>query len=313
MTRQKGSPKRKRLSEEQVQEMLRLRRQGQSVKVIAEAIGCHRQTVRLHLQEKRGDILAEEARKQVLIEELRGHFQELANGVPVSLRWRLDASRSESTTGFQPLRLPGPISLAGRLGWPGLGATNYTVYEWWRMHNPLPKVKHLTQALREHTKDSDLWVHWDSWRKEVADYETLSRQLGLWVSDETEPERWKKIDPEYMESVRRWLFGNILLKTSGAAREELEGRERDLITPAGDLVARAKDSASRQALQEYLYGILEEAEQQSQWSELESATAQLKEVEKQKKLKDIIGKIDSALDGIELMRAFPGHCHLCPV
>ena len=63
------------------------------------------------------------------------------------------------------------------------------------------------------------------------------------------------------------------------------------------MVARAADSASRQALQEYLDGILKEAEQQPQWGELESATAQLKEGEKQKKLKDIADKISSALDG----------------
>ena len=104
-----------------------------------------------------------------------------------------------------------------------------------------------------------------------------------------------------------------MAKTSGAEKERLEGRGRDLITPAGEVVARAADSASRQALEEYLNGILEEAEQQPQWSALESATAQLREGEKQKKLKDITDKISSALDGMELMRAFPGHCHVCPV
>ncbi|GAH90912.1 unnamed protein product, partial [marine sediment metagenome] len=45
----------------------------------------------------------------------------------------------------------------------------------------------------------------------------------------------------------------------------------------------------------------------------ESATAQLRDGEKQKELKDIADKISSALDGIELMRAFSGRCHLCPV
>jgi len=173
--------------------------------------------------------------------------------------------------------------------------------------------KNLIQALREHTKDSDLWVHWDSWRKEVADYETLSRQLGLWVHTKTEPERWQKIDPEYMDKVRWWLYGNILLKTSGANYKELVGSGRDLTTPAGDLVARAEDSASRQALQEYLDGIRKEAEQQPQWSALESATAQLRDGEKQKKLNDIIDKINFALRDIELMHAFPRHRQFCPV
>jgi len=319
-TRGIGPTKKARLTDEQVTEMMRLKREGKSISAIARIIGCHRQTVRMHLREKHGDIVAEEARKQVLIEELRGHFQNLANFVQL-LKVHLDASPSEGgyrsypTTGVM-VRSPGPISSTGRLGLPGPGSAKHMVYEWGRMYNLLPRDKHLIQALREHTKDSDLWVHWDNWRKEVADYENLSWQLLLWVIDKTEPERWQKIDPEYMDLVGRWLFGNILLKTSGADYERLEGRGRDLIITtlgAEEVVVRAADSASSQALQEYLNGILKEAEQQPQWSALESATAQLREGDKQKKLKDIIGKIDSALDGIELMRAFPGRCHLCPV
>jgi len=316
-TRGIGSKKKARLTDEQVTEMMRLKREGKSISAIARVIGCHRQTVRMHLREKHEDIVAEEARRQVLTEELRGHFQELANFVP-TLRVHLDASPSEGSGRSYPTtglftRLPVPISSAGRLGLPGPGSAKHTVHEWGRMYNLLPRDKHLIQALREHTKDSDLWVHWDSWRREVADYETLSWQLLLWVNDKIEPERWQKIDPEYMDSVKSWLYGNILLKMSGADYEKLEGRERDLITPAGEVVARAADSASRRALQEYLDGILKEAEQQPQRGALESAIAQLKEGENQKKLKDIADKISSALDGIELMRAFPGHCHLCPV
>ena len=310
--------KRPRVTDEQVGEMLRLKREGKTDTAIAKVLGIHRQTVGRYLKRRRNDILAEEVRKQVLIEELRSHFQELAQFTS-TLRPRLDASPSEGsesgypTTGFF-VRLPVPISSAGRLGLPGHpGSAKYTVHEWWRMYNLLPKDKQLIQALREHTKDSDLWVHWDSWRKEVADYETLCRQLGLWIYTKTEPKRWQEIDAEYMDKVRFWLLGNILLKTSGAAREELVGSGRDLTTPAGDLVARAENSANRQALQEYLYGILEEAEQQPQWSALESATAQLRQVEKQKKLRDIADKISAVLDDIERMRAFPGHCHLCPV
>ncbi|GAI99627.1 unnamed protein product, partial [marine sediment metagenome] len=273
---------------EEVVEMLRLKREGKKDTAIAKSLGIHRQTVGRYLKRRRNDIVADEARKQVLIEALRGHFQELAKLATASLKMRLDASSSEGSESGYPttgvfvglfVRFPVPISSAGRLGLPGPGSANYTVSEWGRMYELPERDKNLIQALWEHTKESDLWVHWDSWRKELADYETLSRQLGLWVHTKTEPERREKIDQEYMDKVRWWLFGNILLKTSGAAREELVGSGRDLTTPAGDLVARAEDSASRPALQEYLYGILEEAEQQSQWSALESITAQLKDAE----------------------------------
>jgi len=312
-----GKP-RPRITDQQISDMMRLQRQGKSISAIARAIKCNRQTVRVYLKERQADVLADEARKQVLIEALRGHFQELAKLATASLKMRLDASPSEGSESGYPttglfVRFPVPISSAGRLGLPGPGAANYTVSEWGRMYELPERDKNLIQALREHTKDSDLWVHWDSWRKEVTDYETLSRQLGLWVHTKTEPERWQKIDPEYLDKVRWWLYGNILLKTSGADYEELVGSGRDLTTPAGDLVARAEDSARRQALQEYLDGILKEAEQQAQWKALESATAQLKDAEKQKKLNDIIDKINFALLDIELMHAFPGHCQFCPV
>ena len=196
ITRGMGPKKKARLTDEQITEIMRLKREGKPISAIARIIGCHRQTVRMHLREKHGDIVAEEARKQILIEELRGHFQELAKFAP-TLRFHLDASPSEGSEGGYPstglfFRLPVPISSAGRLGLPGPGSANHTVSEWGRMYNLLPKDKHLIQALREHTKDSDLWVHWDSWRKEVADYETLSRQLLLWIIDKTEPERWQK-------------------------------------------------------------------------------------------------------------------------
>ncbi len=312
-----GKP-RPRITAQQISDMMRLQRQGKSISAIARALKCNRQTVRVYLKERQADVLVDEARKQIFIDELRSHFLELATLATATLKVRVDASPSEGSESAYPttglfVRLLVPISSAGRLGLPGPGSANYTVNEWGRMYELPERDKHLIQALREHIKDTDLWVHWDSWRKEVADYETLCRQLGLWIYTKTEPKRWQEIDAEYMDKVRFWLFGNILLKTSGADYEELVGSERDLTTPAGEVVARAEDSASRQALHEYLNGILKEAEQQPQWSALESATAQLKDGEKQKKLKDIADKISSALDVIERMRAFPGHCHLCPV
>lgn len=139
-----------------------------------------------------------------------------------------------------------------------------------------------------------------------------SRELLDWIVNKTKPDRCYKIDPEYVESVQWWLFGNVLLKTSGHDCEKPEIRGGALIAQgARGIIIQAADNAGAKILDEYLTSILQEAEQQPQWSALESAIAHLRE--KQPKLRDIIREIDSALDGIGLMYAFPGRCYLCPV
>jgi hypothetical protein len=100
----------------------------------------------------------------------------------------------------------------------------------------------------------------------------------------------------------------------GSEYEVLEQRGRELTTPgAREVIARAKDSAASKPLHDWLRDILKEAETLPEWAALEAATKEMRAAEKQKKLMGIIHKIDSALDGIALMRAFPGRCHLCPV
>jgi len=312
MVRKRGIRK-TRISEEQVKEMLRLHRQGMSISAIAQATGCHRQTVRAYLVERQADILADEVKKQVLVEELRNHFRELPDFAALGFKGHLDASVSESPGLAGPrVRTPGPISVAGSLGLPGSGSTLYESSEWSRMYLFPAKDTHLIQAIREHLRDSDLWLHWDAWRKEVVEYETPSRKLLEWVDARTEAERWQKIDPEHIDSVRWWLFGNILRKTSGAEYEKLETRGVEITTPGvRQVIARCLDGAKTKELYDWLMNTLDEAGKLPEWAALESASRQL--MDKQPTLKDNILKIDSALDGIALMRAFPGRCHLCPV
>ena len=69
MVKRKTPRQRARITEEQVHEMMRLQRQGQSIQSIARAMGCHRQTVRMHLKEKEGDIL----RRGQKADDDRGH------------------------------------------------------------------------------------------------------------------------------------------------------------------------------------------------------------------------------------------------
>ena len=310
----KSRSRKGRISEEQVMEMLRLHRQGKSISAIAEATGCHRQTVRAYLRQRQGDILADEVKKQVLVEELRNHFQELRDFASYRCNGRFDASSSEmpGLTGLK-VRMPGPISLAGLLGLSGPGSSRYVSSEWGRMYYPPLKDRHLFQALREHTKDSDLWVHLDSWQKEVGDYEAVSLQLLQWVANKTEPERWHKIDPEHMDSVQWWLFGNILLVAGGGEQERLRISGRELRAPSDWVVARVVPGVDPQDFNDWLRQILSEAEALSVWESLVSATKHMRQEETQSRLRDIALNLEKALGGIELMRAFPGRCHLCPI
>lgn len=73
----KKSPGRPRITDEQITDMIRLRRQGKSISAIARATGCNRQTVRVYLKERQADVLADEVRKEVLTDELRKHLDDL--------------------------------------------------------------------------------------------------------------------------------------------------------------------------------------------------------------------------------------------
>ncbi|MFH1142055.1 MAG: hypothetical protein V1724_10475, partial [Chloroflexota bacterium] len=133
-----------------------------------------------------------------------------------------------------------------------------------------------------------------------------------WISEKTEAERAKLIDPDYMDQILRWLFGNILLKASGGDYERLETHGLELTTPgAREVVARSADVAGATALGDWLLNLLEGVQKLPEWTALESATAQL--TDRQPRLRDIVLQIDAAIDGIAMMRAFPGRCHLCPV
>lgn len=159
MVRRTGSPKRKRLSEEQLQEMLRMRRQGQSIKTIAEAIGCHRQTVRLHLQERQGEILAGEVRKQVLTDEVQKHLDDLTQ-FAVSFKSYLTIPSSptedrDAATVFKPLLgedLP-----------QGVHSDSQKARREQRQINRRNKM--LLMSLREHTRDRGWWVAYEEWRQ----------------------------------------------------------------------------------------------------------------------------------------------------
>jgi len=66
------------VTEGEIEEMIRMRRQGYSIEAIAESTGRHRHTVRTYLEERQTQRLADDARREVMIQELRRHLDELS-------------------------------------------------------------------------------------------------------------------------------------------------------------------------------------------------------------------------------------------
>jgi hypothetical protein len=179
------------------------------------------------------------------------------------------------------------------------------------MYLTSPADDHFIQALKEHIKSSLLWLQWDRWQEEVADYATASRSLFSWVKDRTEAELFQKIEPGDLEPIQEWVFGNILCETSGGKSEELKINGVEFVMPNGWTLARARSANNAQTVKENLVGMQEEAKQLPEWTQVQRAAPKL--AERQLELRQIAIEIGSALDGIKLMRAFPGRCHLCPV
>ena len=101
--------------------------------------------------------------------------------------------------------------------------------EWARMYNPPPREGHLLASLREHTRESPVWIHWDSWRNRVSEYEKVSLALWNWLENKIEEKQPGNIAPGDSEAIRdaltleidnlksRHATGKKILEFMGAA------------------------------------------------------------------------------------------------
>lgn len=231
MVRQRNSSKRKRVSEEQARDMMRMRRQGKSVKAIAEAIGCHRQTVRMHLQERQADILAGEIKKQLLTDEQQKHLDDLTQ-FAASLVGRLTIPDSPTEDRdvvavldtLLPKDLPQGLHSASR--------------EARRKQRKTERQnKMLFESLRQHTGGKGWWQAFEEWQqawgtcvsalaeirkgapKVVEDF--MNQKPGL--KEKVEEKTGKKDVLERIVDVLRWPAWEVA--TASNPEEELERRK----------------------------------------------------------------------------------------
>ena len=139
MARHKGS----RVTDDQVRRMVELHRQGEKISAISRAVGCHRQTVKSYLVGRRGDILADEVRKQLLTDELRRHLDDLAQF-------------ADSLAGY----LPVPTSCKDE------GDAEAVITPLWgKERRAIRRNKLLFESLREHTGEKGWWVVFKEWQE----------------------------------------------------------------------------------------------------------------------------------------------------
>jgi len=139
MVRRRGN----RVTDDQVRRMVELDRQGESISAIARAVGCHRQTVKSYLVGRRGDILADEVRKQLLTDELRRHLDDLAQF-------------ADSLVSY--LRVPTSPKDAG-------DAEEVLTPLWGKDRQATHHSKLLFASLHQHTGEGGWWVAFKEWQE----------------------------------------------------------------------------------------------------------------------------------------------------
>jgi len=295
--------RKKRITEEMITDMKRLYLEGMTISAIAEELKVHRQTVTGYVAPRKRDTVGDMVRTKLLEGELRSHFNQLSEFVGEDIRKPLHASAPDKEAAGKT------ITTAGVLGLPhtATGAPRYITLEWERMYALSAHDQHLLRSLREHTRDSKLWVFWDRWHKKVAPFEGASRALRDWLGQKLEEDPPE--DMRDIETVRSWAFGNVLGMAGGREPAGVE----TLSQGAGSGEFRPVIYSNPSRIQLYARKALDEAKGWPELTSLKSAMVDLADAKSQVKLKGLAGEIDFALAGIELMSGFPGKCHLCPV
>lgn len=193
MARSKGS----RVTDDQVRRMVELDRQGQSISAITRAVGCHRQTVKAYLAGRRGDILANEVRKQLLADELQRHLNEVTE-FAVSFKSRV--IRPDSLREDRDAAAVFKLLLGNDLP-QGLDSDSQQARRGQRQLDRQNRM--LLMSLREHTRDQGWWRAYEEWQEAWNTCQDAFRELRR-ETDEVVRNRINK-NPSLKEEVERQI------------------------------------------------------------------------------------------------------------
>ena len=293
------------ITDEQIKEMMKLRREGKSDNEIALIVGCHRQTVRAYLRERQSNILVNEVRKEVLKEELLRHFKEVA-----------DFAGKEEVNRFKYSNPEGKHAV-GLLGVPGAGSPLYMAGEWEKIYEPAVRENPLREALQAHTEYSPLWRYQKEWNGIVKEYKLRGYAFYHWLDRKTEIlEIQSLVKLEGRGKIKKWLFGSVLRLANGESDTGLNivkslGHTELRCNFDGTVITEVEDLEDAKALLEHLAGVLKEGQKLDLLNELQETMKEVKE--RQDELLEISNKLISELKILGMKRAFPGTCPLCPI
>jgi len=193
MARHKGS----RVTDDQVRRMVELDRQGKSISFISRTVKCHRQTVKKYLAGRRGDILADEVRKQLLTDELQRHLNEVTE---FAVSFKGQVIRPDHLSEYRDAAAVFAFLLGNGLP-QGLDSDSQQARRGQKQLERRGRM--LLMSLREHTRDQGWWRAFEEWQEAWNTCQDAFRELRR-EADELVGNRINK-NPSLKEAIERQI------------------------------------------------------------------------------------------------------------
>jgi transposase-like protein len=271
-----------RITDEELDRMVALYKEGKSIQAIATAVNRHWQTVRKYVIEAMKERPGQELRREALKEALNDHYQDLVQ-VLASLPEMLVLPRS------------------GEL-W-----ENVT----WQLPVPDRRTRLLLEGLREgHAKESALWSWWDRWNKTNKTFYNAINSIPERVKREIEVLGTRFPTASFAEGLTEvltkradslvidvGLYDPAMLKIVSSKKPRTEE------IWLGESTALVRGNS----MQDLMTALAKVMADMVEWEEVTQPAALYR------RMADLKDKMLEEMEVLCLRRAFPGRCRLCPV
>lgn len=306
------------LTRDEKARVLQLKQAGHNISRIASELHRNRQTIAKFFHEQdTGNELEARVREQFLTEALKEHFRDLTQQIGL-LKLRFYPSQPTNIYRLGPSRVYLSDPQEGTLGLPAPGHPVFVSNEWYRMYgDPDTKSRHLVECLRGvHAKDSPFWKLQQQWERITQPYAEAVMAALTWVSSTAENDAFQQESVKLKDNFYRVLVGHTLLMANG----EPGIREKDVVIGSSEsqlailcrdiAIASARERGTLEGVRATFLHLCSTIQEQQWWPTLIESIQKIRA--EQPTLWILYRQIEEELDWLNLRRAFPGRCKLCP-